>query len=128
LHINGIKVLGPSAAAPVRGQLRANINGAYYTVPEASDGGVAWAELGAKTHAQFAVPRSFQYEVYFEVQIRGGYAMAGAAKTLDLSGSSPKASANLPFAEDYELYLVAHGHRAKTPSAVISYSLTSSPD
>jgi len=113
----------------LRGRLRANINSAYYDYPDDSrDAGPSWVEVGAPTQGKsFLINRSFSYEVYFELDMRGGQKISGQAETVDLTSPSGVISDKLPFSEDYKLYYTGHGMRAPEPAAILSYTITDTP-
>jgi hypothetical protein len=125
-----IDALTPTrAGAPVRGHLRANINAAYYDFPMGpGDAGTTWLEVGAPVKGQrHVIPRSSEYEAFFELELRGGEGMSGTAETLNLTSPGGRLSDKLPFHEEYKLYFTGHGMKAPEPSAILSYTITETP-
>jgi hypothetical protein len=128
LHIDGIRLLYP-AKGLVRARLRANVNSAYYDFPAVDpDGGVRPFVVAPELSlGDRDVPRSFQYEVYFEMSVGGRETISGDAETLDLTSPGGTVSDKLPYHEEYKLYRMAHGARAPSPSAVVAFSLLEGP-
>lgn len=127
LRLDAIKPV--RAGSTLRGRLRANINSAYYDYPgDSGDAGPSWIEVGAPTQGKsFLINRSFSYEVYFELEMRGGQKLSGQAETVDLTSPSGVISDKLPYSEDYKLYFTGHGMKAPEPAAILSYTITDTP-